>query len=75
MSVENLIRATDTEIPEIVALMNQAYRGSGATSGWSTETDYIDGDRTTETLLRQDIAATPHARLLLWRRASGDLQG
>jgi GNAT superfamily N-acetyltransferase len=55
--------------------MNRAYRGEGAEAGWTTETAYIDGDRTTMTLLRQDLAASPGAEFLLWRLPSGDLQG
>jgi GNAT superfamily N-acetyltransferase len=69
-----LVAASDADIPAIVALMNRAYRPrqSGA---WSIETGYIDGDRTSETILREDIAANPAAHLLVWRLASGHLQG
>lgn len=70
-----LTAATDADIPAIVALMNRAYRGDGATGGWTNETAYIDGDRTSEALLRQDLAASPGAKFLLWRLPSGDLQG
>jgi ribosomal protein S18 acetylase RimI-like enzyme len=75
MTIDNLVPATDADVPEIVALMNRAYRGRGAALGWSNEASYIDGDRTSETLLRQDIAANAEASLLAWRRASGDLRG
>jgi ribosomal protein S18 acetylase RimI-like enzyme len=67
--------AAEADLPAIVGLMNRAYRGLGAEPGWSNETGYIDGDRTNEALLRQDLAANPGARFLLWRGASGALQG
>ncbi len=55
----------DDEIPAIVALINRAYRGSSP-SNWSTETQYLAGDRTTEDALRADLAAKPAASLLKW---------
>ena len=60
-----LIAATDADVPAIVALMNLAYRSDGSDAGWTTETDYIQGDRTSEVMLRQDIAGNPAAKMLL----------
>jgi ribosomal protein S18 acetylase RimI-like enzyme len=57
--------ATDDDVPGIVALMNRAYRGTGAT-GWSTQESYLSGDRITEEVLRADLAAKPDASLLKW---------
>ncbi len=57
---------SDEDVPAVVALMNRAYRGAGAASGWSTETAYLAGDRTTNELLRADLAAKPAASLLKW---------
>lgn len=57
---------SDDEVPAVVALLNRAYRGGGASSGWSTEADFIAGDRTTNDLLRADLAAKPAASLLKW---------
>ena len=51
--------------------MNRAYRGTGVGASWSMEADYIDGDRTSEALLRADIAANPEAALLLARSDDG----
>jgi GNAT superfamily N-acetyltransferase len=67
---------TDRDVPRIVALMNRAYRGSGASRGWSTEESYLSGDRITEDLLRADLLAKPDASLLKWEDAeSGSLLG
>ncbi len=60
------VPTTDRDVPSVVALMNEAYRSSGASAAWSTETAYISGDRTTEVLLRADLLARPQASLLKW---------
>ncbi len=67
--------ATEADHPAIVALVNQAYRGhahhgqGGQTQSWNVETDVIEGERTTLPLLRADLAAKPHARLMVHRDA------
>ena len=71
----NLHPATDADVPAIVSLMNRAYRGVGAAAGWNTEADYIEGNRTSEALLREEMTAKPEGTLLVWRRRSGDIQG
>ena len=62
--------ATEADHAAIVALVNQAYRGLGAQAqGWNLETGVIEGERTTLALLREDLAAKPHARLMLHKNA------
>ena len=63
--------ASDEDIPQIVALTNRAYRGNTG-SGWSTEKAYLDGERTTEALLRGDLARKPSASLLKWQDGHED---
>ncbi len=70
-AVGELVSASDEDVPHIVALMNRAYRGSGGSTGWTTEGGYIVGDRTTEALLRADLAAKPEASFLTWREPRG----
>lgn len=66
----------DEEIPAVAALMNLAYRGAGASTGWTTEAGYVSGDRTTAALLRADVADKPAAHLLKWVNGpEGPLQG
>ncbi len=68
--------AADADIPAVVALMNLAFRGAGPQASWNTEALYIDGDRTTEGLLREDLAAKPDAVLLTtWSAGRSALQG
>jgi ribosomal protein S18 acetylase RimI-like enzyme len=45
--------AKESDFPAIIALMNAAFRG---TEGWTVEGDYIAGERTSESLLRDEIA-------------------
>jgi ribosomal protein S18 acetylase RimI-like enzyme len=47
--------------------VNSAYRGESSRQGWTTEADYLDGQRTDRATLTRDLAATPGARLLTWR--------
>ncbi len=67
-----LVPAADADVPHIVALMNRAYRTAASASAWTTEAGYISGDRTTETLLRADLAASPAASLMTWRDPGED---
>jgi ribosomal protein S18 acetylase RimI-like enzyme len=48
--------AKETDLPAIIAMMNAAFRGIEAERGWSTEAQYIQGERTNESLLREEIA-------------------
>src|ERR1700679_3158427 len=66
-----LFPAAPTEHSEIAALVNSAYRGAGREQGWTTEADYIEGERTSAATLARDLAAQPLARLLVWRDEPG----
>ncbi len=71
-----LERVADDDLPHIVALMNRAYRGSGASAGWNSEAGYISGDRTTESLLKADLLAKPDASFFKWiAPSSGQISG
>lgn len=61
-----LIPANVMDYSGIVELANHAYRGA---DGWNSETQYIEGDRLTAALLRQELSAHPGAHLLVWREA------
>lgn len=69
-----LIPAVPADLPEIAALSNAAFRGTGPKASWNVES-MIAGERTSVDLLRADIAAKPGAHLLTWRDADGDLLG
>jgi ribosomal protein S18 acetylase RimI-like enzyme len=60
----NLTRATAAELPEIVDLMNRAFRGR---QGWAVEQSYLLGDRIALRDLEAELAAKPQMQLLVWR--------
>ena len=39
-------KATDSDVDRVVALVNSAYRGESSRRGWTTEADFLDGQRT-----------------------------
>jgi ribosomal protein S18 acetylase RimI-like enzyme len=59
------------DLPEIVALVNSAYRGDSSKAGWAYESDYIDGQRTSLHHLREDLSAEPPPTLLVLRQEAG----
>ena len=56
--------ARPADVPEIVALVESAYRGDASRAGWTTEADLLDGQRTDEPMV-QEILDDPDSRLLL----------
>lgn len=59
-----LAAAKEAELPEIVDLINGAFRGSGKNASWNTEAAFIHGNRTTLALLKGELALHPKAELL-----------
>jgi ribosomal protein S18 acetylase RimI-like enzyme len=56
-----------TELAEVVDLVNAAYRGSDGKAGWTHEQGFLEGERVTVELLKQDVAEAPSASILLLR--------
>jgi ribosomal protein S18 acetylase RimI-like enzyme len=71
-----LARATEDDYAAIVDLTNLAFRGVGPSASWNSEADFIEGQRLTESLLKEDLAAKPDAVLLTCRNdPDGELLG
>jgi ribosomal protein S18 acetylase RimI-like enzyme len=70
----NLVRASASDLPDLAALMNLAFRGAGADAGWNSEAGYIAGDRVRLADLEAEFAASPDALLML-HREEGRLLG
>ncbi len=68
-----LERATFEDHPAIVTIVNRAYRGTGDHRGWNSEADLIAGDRVTLAHLRQDLADSPEAMLMVHRGTAGEV--
>jgi GNAT superfamily N-acetyltransferase len=62
-----LTPAVEADYAEIIALVNLAFRGTGPSASWNIESDFIEGQRLNESLLREDLAAKPDAHLLTYR--------
>ena len=45
--------ALSNDVPELVQLINSAYRGESSKKGWTTEADLLDGIRTNEKNLKE----------------------
>ena len=58
--------AVEADYPAIIDLANLAYRGTAPSASWNIE-NFIEGQRLNESLLREDLAAKPHAHLLTYR--------
>jgi ribosomal protein S18 acetylase RimI-like enzyme len=59
--------AEAADVPRIVALVESAYRGDVSRRGWTTEADFLDGQRTDPVGVAQ-IIGTPGNRILLAER-------
>jgi ribosomal protein S18 acetylase RimI-like enzyme len=56
--------ATAADVPALVRLVTSAYRGESSRAGWTTEADFLEGERIDPALLAADIAR-PRSRVRL----------
>ncbi|MEU9463439.1 GNAT family N-acetyltransferase [Streptomyces sp. NPDC058322] len=59
--------AADADVPALVALIESAYRGDSSRTGWTTEADILQGQRTDPDGVRRVVEA-PGSRLLVVER-------
>jgi ribosomal protein S18 acetylase RimI-like enzyme len=59
--------AAEADLANVAALVNSAYRGESSRAGWTTEADFIGGQRTDAGKLKRDLAAQPGAAILTLR--------
>ncbi|MFC7909101.1 GNAT family N-acetyltransferase [Streptomyces nigra] len=59
--------ATDADVDSIVALVESAYRGDSSRTGWTTEADILEGQRTDPEGVLQ-VVKSPDSRLLTVER-------
>ncbi|MEU7601680.1 GNAT family N-acetyltransferase [Streptomyces sp. NPDC041003] len=60
--------AVEADVPELVVLVESAYRGDASRAGWTTEADYLDGQRTDPGGVRA-VIESPDSVLLVVERA------
>ncbi len=58
-----ITKATEKDVPELVDLVNSAYRGESSKKGWTTEADLLGGIRTDEAAMRE-MVTRPDATVL-----------
>ena len=61
--------ATGDDLPAIVALVNSAYRGPAAQAAWTHEADLLDGQRTDQQSLADELSAPDPSTILLLRKS------
>lgn len=65
--------AAAADVPAIVDLVQSAYRGDASRAGWTTEADFLDGQRIDADGVRE-IISKPDSRIVLAER-DGELLG
>lgn len=64
--------AVASDIPDLLALIQSAYRGDSSRVGWTTEADLLDGQRTDVDVLAADLA-NPRLTVLYAKDDDGPL--
>jgi len=67
--------ATTEDIPQIVHLLNSAYRGESSRKGWTTEADLIAGDRRTDAASVRLVMNQPGSIILKYTNDEGEIIG
>ncbi|NXY95398.1 GNAT family N-acetyltransferase [Streptomyces sp. BR123] len=60
--------AVEADVPALVELVESAYRGDASRAGWTTEADFLEGQRTDPEGVRA-VIRTPDSVLLVVERA------
>ncbi len=67
-------RATESDVSQIVKLVNSVYRGETGMKSWTTEAHFIDGQRTDESSMLE-IIKKPQVHLMLLKNKENKLVG
>lgn len=62
-----LEKAAPEDLKDVVKLVNRAYRGESSRLGWTTEADFLEGQRTDLNTLREELASSSAKTLLVLR--------
>ncbi len=74
-NVTGISAASLTDIPELVKLVNSAYRGEASTKGWTTEAHLLEGELRTDENSLKEMMAKPGAAMLKYCNEKGDING
>ena len=67
--------ATVADHEELSSLINSAYRGDSSRAGWTTEADFLEGQRIDAEMLRIELGQAGHTMLCLRETANGPIIG
>ncbi len=67
--------AVINDIPELVNLINSAYRGNISKKGWTTEADLIEGSLRTDEASLHELMRKPGAIILKYCDKAGNISG
>lgn len=70
-----MTHAAFSDLPDLTALINSAYRGDSSRKGWTTEADLLGGIRTSEESLAETLAKSDATILLHHDEATDALIG
>lgn len=71
----HIAQATPADIPELLKLVNSAYRGEASRKGWTTEADLLEGELRTDAENLSGLLAKENAVILKCSNAGGELLG
>ena len=67
--------ATTADIPSLISLINQAYRGAESRKGWTTEAHLLDGELRTDEKDLQQLMQMPDATFLKYVNENDVIEG
>ncbi len=70
-----IAQATVEDIPQIVALLNSAYRGEVSKQGWTTEADLIAGDQRSDAASVTEVLNQPGSVILKYTNEKEQIIG
>jgi ribosomal protein S18 acetylase RimI-like enzyme len=71
----HISNATEQDIPALLSIINNAFRGDSARQGWTHESDLIVGEIRTDADTLLHILKDPDTALLKYVDDQGDIQG
>jgi ribosomal protein S18 acetylase RimI-like enzyme len=71
----NIESADENDLPELAALVNGAYRGESSRAGWTTEADFLEGQRTDAEGLAEALKDVRRMILCLRDKSGGPILG
>lgn len=70
-----IAKASTEDIPQIVELLNSAYRGESSKKGWTTEADLIAGERRTDFANVKQVMDQQGSLILKYTNEEGNIIG